>query len=412
MNPVLSSSINKMRNAEVDPINIKAFERLFSIFESGDLGIISERDVESVTNIVEANALGSSIEFKIPNSKSLGAQSSVSSSDNFNSESDFRSSPMTKTVVIKLNGGLGTSMGLTRAKTLLEIAPNVNFLDVIAQQVLQLRDDFQTGLPLIFMNSYSTSTDTMNYLAKYPELRQADLPLEFLQSKEPKLSIDSHLPVEFPANPQLEWCPPGHGDLYPTLYATGLLNQLVELGYEVAFISNADNLAAVVEPQIAEYFYENQFAFMNELTPKTAKDVKGGHLVRRKSDGRLLLREFSQIAEVDIESALSSDIHPYCNTNNIWVNLLKLQAVLQENQGILSLPLIRNQKTVDPTDPKSEAVIQLETAMGAACSCFDNATAIGVGRDRFQPVKNQVDLDDLQHNAHSILENIRSRVKL
>ena len=59
------------------------------------------------------------------------------------------------TVVIKLNGGLGTSMGMTRAKSLLEVKDGLTFLDVIVKQVLGLRERFGARLPLVLMNSFA-----------------------------------------------------------------------------------------------------------------------------------------------------------------------------------------------------------------------------------------------------------------
>ena len=49
--------------------------------------------------------------------------------------------------------------------------------------------------------------------------------------------------------------------------------------------------------------------------------------------------------------------------------------------------MIVNRKTVDPTDPGSPEVVQLETAMGAAIGVFEGAAAIHVPRARFAPVE-------------------------
>src|SRR3712207_377490 len=98
---------------------------------------------------------------------------------------DAGSRALGATVVIKLNGGLGTSMGMDRAKSLLpvrsgegdEAAPT--FLDVIARQVLSLRRRHGARLPLMFMNSFRTREDTLAALAAYPDLETEELPLDF-----------------------------------------------------------------------------------------------------------------------------------------------------------------------------------------------------------------------------------------
>ena len=54
------------------------------------------------------------------------------------------------------DGGLGTSMGLSGPKSLLEVKPGTRFLDVIATQVLALRERHGARLPLVLMNSAAT----------------------------------------------------------------------------------------------------------------------------------------------------------------------------------------------------------------------------------------------------------------
>ena len=102
---------------------------------------------------------------------------------------DVAAEAIRKTAVIKLNGGLGTSMGMDRAKSLLCVRRGLSFLDIIARQVLHLRKEYDATLPLIFMNSFRTSADTMAALARYEDLPVDGLPLEFLQNKEPKLLL-------------------------------------------------------------------------------------------------------------------------------------------------------------------------------------------------------------------------------
>ena len=93
--------------------------------------------------------------------------------------------------------------------------------------------------------------------------------------------------------------------------------------------------------------------------------------------------------------------HPYFHCNNLWFDLEKLHAALVDRGSVLGLPLIRNAKTVDPTDPGSPKVVQVETAMGAAIEVFEGAQAIVVGRDRFLPVKTTDDLLLLRSDAYT-----------
>jgi UTP--glucose-1-phosphate uridylyltransferase len=296
-----------------------------------------------------------------------------------------------RTVVIKLNGGLGTSMGMEQAKSLVAVRDGKSFLDIVAAQVKHVREALGVRLPVMFMNSFATDADTLAALQPH-DLEVDGLPLTFLQNQEPKLRADDLTPIAWPANPDLEWCPPGHGDLYTALETSGALRALLDAGFRYAAVSNSDNLGAVPDPAMMAWFAETGAACAVEVCRRTLADVKGGHLVVRRSDGRLVLRETAQTPAEDAGHAADLERHRFFNTNNIWFDLEQVAKVLDDRAGVLGLPLIRNVKTVDPTDPTSPQVIQIESAMGAAVEVFDGAVAIEVDRSRFRPVKTTDDL--------------------
>jgi UTP--glucose-1-phosphate uridylyltransferase len=305
--------------------------------------------------------------------------------------------------VVKLNGGLGTSMGLRIPKSLVEVKPGRSFLDVVALQVLDLRARHGVRLPLVLMNSFSTRDASLEALGRHAGI-EADVPLDFLQSREPKLLADTLEPVEWPANPELEWCPPGHGDLYVSLAASGMLGALLDGGYRWAFVSNIDNLGATVEPRIAAWAEANDVPFVLEAVRGTAADRKGGHLASR--DGQLVLRESAQVPDGDPSFGDLSRWH-YYNTNNLWVDLQALRKLLDERPSGPDLPLIVNRKTVDPADESSPAVLQLENAMGAAVGSIAGARAVHVPRTRFAPVKTTDDLLVVRSDAYALADDAR-----
>ncbi len=371
----LRQASEKMRAADVDDLAIQVFAHYYRQIEHGETGMIAEDTIEPL------------------DMESL-ADTEVSD--------EVASNAIGATVVIKLNGGLGTSMGMARAKSLLCVRSGLSFLDVIARQVLHLRREYGATLPLIFMNSFRTSSDTLAALARYDDLAVDGLPLEFLQSKEPKLRVDDLLPVGWSRDPSMEWCPPGHGDLYTSLISTGLLDQLIEAGYRYAFVSNSDNLGAVADAKVAGWFAQSGAPFAIEAVRRTKADRKGGHFARRKADGRIVLRETAQTAKRDLEALGDLDRHKYCSTNNLWFDLERMRHEIRRRDGILGLPLIRNEKNVDPSDASSPKVIQIETAMGAAIEVFSDSLTIEVGRDRFVPVKTTNDLLVLRSDAYDL----------
>ena len=296
-------------------------------------------------------------------------------------------SALERAVVLKLNGGLGTSMGMTKAKSLLEVKDGHTFLDVIVRQVLHLRERHGAEIPLVFMNSFATRDDTLAALERYPELELEGIPLDFLQGKVPKLLAESLEPVAWEEDPALEWAPPGHGDVYTSLATSGMLDTLLERDYEYLFVSNSDNLGAVLEPRILTWFAREELPFAAEVVDRTEADRKGGHLARRRDDGGLVLRESAQVPDEDQDAFQDTERHRFFNANSLWINLRALKRTLDERDGVLGLPMIVNKKTVDPNDPSSPEVIQLETAMGAAIGVFEGAAAVHVPRARFVPVK-------------------------
>lgn len=372
-------AIEKMRDAGCGEAAIKAFGRNFDLLASGRDGEIAEGEIFPVP--------------ELPRFEDVAGKTDASA--------DF----LGQTAVIKLNGGLGTSMGLERAKSLLPLRDGMTFLDFIAMQVTHLRKVSGKSLCFLLMNSFSTSQDTLEHLKKFSELGSgADL--EFLQGKVPKLDTGTLGPVTWERDPGLEWCPPGHGDIYVSLSASGMLRKLRDAGILYLFVSNADNLGATLDPGLLEYFAKSGLDFMMEVCRRTPIDKKGGHLARNRSE-RLILREAAQCPEEDKEAFQDIDRHCFFNTNNLWIRLDRLEEALEENGGILPLPLIRNAKTVDPKDKTSPKVWQLETAMGAAIECFDHSGAVLVPRTRFAPVKTTDDLLIVRSDAFQVTEDYR-----
>ncbi len=310
-----------------------------------------------------------------------------------------------KTVFIKLNGGLGTSMGMAEAKSLLPVRGGKSFLDLIVDQVRAARARYDAPLPVLFMNSFNTREDTLAALAAHDDLAVEGLPLDFLQSQEPKLRADDLTPVEWPADPRLEWCPPGHGDLYPSLLSTGVLQALVDAGFRYASVSNSDNLGAGPDATLAGWFAQSGAPYAAEVCRRTAMDRKGGHLAIRRQDGQLILRDTAQTAAEEMDYFTDEHRHPFFHCNNLWFDLEALLRVLTQRQGVLKLPLIRNAKTVDPKDSSSPEVIQIESAMGAAVEVFEGAQAICVPRRRFLPVKTTNELLLLRSDAYDVTDD-------
>ena len=361
--------ISKMKKAGLDSAVIDTFSHYYQLVVDGETGLLSDRDIHPVEPEEVETASGLHAFF----------------------ESGERAAG--STVVIILNGGLGTSMGLTKAKSLVQVKDGRTFLDI------KVRQAENSGARLAFMNSFNTHDDTLQAISA---LAPTQTPDYFVQNKFPKILKSDFTPAHWPKDPKLEWNPPGHGDIYTALLTSGLLDKLIESGIQYAFISNSDNLGATLDFSLLGYFSTHNFPFMMEVAERTPADLKGGHLARLKT-GRFVLREIAQCPKDELGSFQNLHTYRYFNTNNIWVNLNALKDVFQPS-GVIFLPIILNPKTVDPRDTTSPKVYQIETAMGAAISLFQRATAVRVDDSRFHPVKKCNDLLSVRSDCYRLTE--------
>lgn len=369
----------KMETADLPEMVIETFGHYYDRLQADATGHIPEADIESLTpdDVIDFGELES---YRRHGREMLN-----------------------HLAVIKLNGGLGTSMGLQGPKSLIEVRDGLTFLDCSVRHVRWLNNRHDARVPLVLMNSFSTDEESLEFMRRYPDMMHGDLPLSFLQHRFPKVLREDLTPVSWPSSPELEWNPPGHGDIYSALSTSGMLDTLLSRDITHAFVSNCDNLGALVDTGVLGYIARTGLSFFMEVARRTEMDKKGGHLAKRP-DGTLILRESAQCPDEDAAVFADIDRHRFFNTNNIWLNLKDLKQTLSSRNNVLELPLIVNRKTVDPRDPSSPPVYQLETAMGSALSVFDKAGVVAVPRSRFVPVKNCIDLVDLWSDRYMFKE--------
>ncbi|KAG8690290.1 UTP-glucose-1-phosphate uridylyltransferase, partial [Ceratobasidium sp. 423] len=321
-----------------------------------------------------------------------------------------------KLVVLKLNGGLGTTMGLSGTpKSAIEVREGMTFLDLSVRQIEHLNEKYKVNVPFILMNSFNTDDETQRIIQKYANHNIQIL--TFNQSRFPRVGRESNLPIPRSAtSDKSQWYPPGHGDIFDALKNSGLLDKLIAAGKEYIFVSNADNLGADVDPRILKVFAQGRevvtkqgdkevkpIDYLMELTDKTRADVKGGTII--DYEGKIRLLEVAQVPSEHVEDFKSVTKFKIFNTNNLWMNLKAIKQWM--SQGTLqpggeaeddNLDIIVNPKVADDGTP----VIQLETAAGAAIRHFPGACGINVPRSRFLPVKSCSDLLLITSDLYSL----------
>ena len=371
----LPEFVEKMEREGIPAPVIESFKYYYQKAITGETGLISDKGLSPVSKD------------EVPELGGLGRYA------------DAGGQMMDQAAMIVLNGGLGTSMGLVGPKCLITAKNGKRFLDLI---LLQAQTSNNT---LVLMNSFNTHEATLDAVR---HLTAEDRPLMFLQNKFPKIVQNEFSPAIWPQNPVLEWNPPGHGDLYMALNASGMLDVLLQKGIGYAFVCNVDNLGASLDPALLGYFAENRFPFIMEVSDRTPSDKKGGHLAK-DSHHRYILRETAQCPAGEMESFTDIRKYGYFNTNNLWINLAGLKDFLAKTP-FMKLPMILNAKTLDPRDKTSPKVYQIETAMGAAISLFEGASVVKVPRTRFYPVKTCNELLAIRSDCFILSEEGKLRI--
>ncbi|CAN6218661.1 unnamed protein product [Urochloa humidicola] len=297
-----------------------------------------------------------------------------------------------KLVVLKLNGGLGTTMGCTGPKSVIEVRNGFTFLDLIVIQIESLNKKYGCSVPLLLMNSFNTHDDTQKIVEKYSN---SNIEIHtFNQSQYPRIVTEDFSPLPSKGKAGKDgWYPPGHGDVFPSLNNSGKLDLLLAQGKEYVFVANSDNLGAIVDIKILNHLINNQNEYCMEVTPKTLADVKGGTLI--SYEGRVQLLEIAQVPDEHVNEFKSIEKFKIFNTNNLWVNLKAIKRLVEAEA--LKMEIIPNPKEVDGVK-----VLQLETAAGAAIRFFDKAIGINVPRSRFLPVKATSDLLLVQSDLYTL----------
>uniref|UniRef100_A0A7E4UPT6 UTP--glucose-1-phosphate uridylyltransferase n=1 Tax=Panagrellus redivivus TaxID=6233 RepID=A0A7E4UPT6_PANRE len=300
--------------------------------------------------------------------------------------------------VVRLNGGLGTTMGCRGPKSLIKVKADRSFLEIAVDQIEHVNSKHDTKVPLLLLDSFNTSAETAEALEHLGVAHKLTKVRQFEQSKCPRIYADTLLPVD--GHEDEAWYPPGHGNIFETLLYTAVADELLEEGHDVLFVSNIDNTGAIVDARFVKALLENDHEYIMEVTPKTPADIKGGTLIQ--IEDRIMHLEMPQVPPEGIDEFCSTKTFKIFNTNNIWINLKAVRPRLDE----IMREIIANKKKLSDGTP----IIQLETSIGGAIRNFPNACALNVGRSRFLPVKRTQDLLVISSDAFELDENVNVKL--
>ena len=363
----------KMREAGLPDVAVRSFRAAFEALVAGETGMLSQRELEPVDAVADAASLG--------DLHGAGREA------------------LAQTVVIKLNGGLGTTMGMTRAKSLVHVKDGLSFLDVIARQIVHLHERHGVTVPLVLMNSFRTQRRLARRALAATASSRARLAPDFLQHKVPRIAATTSRPCAGRRSPSTSGARPATATSTRRCSAPASSTRCSRPVTELRLRLQRRQPRRRARPRPARLVRRVGRSVRDGGDERTHADRKGGHLARNRA-GRLTLRETAQCPRTSARASRTSSLCRFFNTNNLWIHLPALRHALYETDGVLPLPLIRNEKPVDPEDPASPRVIQLETAMGAAIALFEGAQAVRVPDERFAPVKTAADLLRVRSDAY------------
>jgi len=232
------------------------------------------------------------------------------------------------------------------------------------------------------MNSFNTDTDTKRVISKY---ETAGVTIyTFNQSRYPRLDSTSKLPLPVNSNEKENWYPPGHGDFLCSFVNSSIFPTILK-SKKYIFLSNVDNIGAIVDPKIAKLVSDKDLDFCIELIPKSKNDLKGGTII--EYENRLTLMEIAQVPKDKVEDFQDLNKFKVFNTNNVWMNVQSVERVVKSGKLFDNIDIIENRKCFEGRN-----VIQLETAIGCAIAAFDKTCCVVVSKKRFLPVKTCNDL--------------------
>ncbi|KAK2531814.1 Ugp2 [Columba guinea] len=267
---------------------------------------------------------------------------------------DNIASVLNKLVVVKLNGGLGTSMGCKGPKSLIGVRNENTFLDLTVQQIEHLNKSYNTDVPLVLMNSFNTDDDTKKILQKYSHSRVKIY--TFNQSRYPRINKETLLPIAKDVSYSGEntecWYPPGHGDIYASFYNSGLLDNLIAEGKEYIFVSNIDNLGATVDLYILNHLMNppngKRCEFVMEVTNKTRADVKtldgGLNVIQLETAVGAAIKSFENSLGINVPRSRFLPVKTTSDLLLVMSNLYSLNAgslTMSEKREFPTVPLVK-----------------------------------------------------------------------
>ena len=190
-----------------------------------------------------------------------------------------------------------------------------------------LRERHGAPVPLLLMNSFATREDTLAALAAYPGLEVDGLPLDFLQSKVPKLLAEATSRSTGRPPPASSGRRPGHGEVFASLASSGLAGGAARARLRASRSSRTRTTSAPCSSH-ASWPGSRARGCRSSWSWPTARrgTARAGTSRGAAPTAASSCARSAQVPDEDQEAFEDVSVHRYFNCNNIWVSLRALGA--------------------------------------------------------------------------------------
>ena len=286
--------------------------------------------------------------------------------------------------MVVLAGGMATRFGGV-VKAVVEVVPGSSFLRLKLADVQAVAERNACTIPIFLMTSFATSDEIQRAVREFSHPRT---PVQIVeQSVTMRLTSAGDIFRDAAGKPSL--CATGHGDLLPTLRASGSLARFRQSGGLMLMISNVDNLAASLAPRVIGAHCRGGKSVTVEVVRKEAGD-RGG--IPARVDGHLQIVE-----EFRLPAGFDSSQVPFFNTNTFVFDVAAMDRDFD-------LEWFSVRRKVD-----GQETIQFERLLGQV-TAFLPTQFLAVerhGRDgRFLPVKDRQELQQRMPDIQALLREL------
>ena len=286
--------------------------------------------------------------------------------------------------VVVLAGGMATRFGGV-VKAVVEVVPGASFLRLKLADIQAVAARNACTIPVFLMTSFATSDEIRRVMR---EVIHPKMPIQILeQSVTMRLTNAGEVFNDALGRPSL--CATGHGDLLPTLRASGGLACFRKSGGRMLMISNVDNLAASLDARVIGAHCRGGKSVTVEVVRKEAGD-RGG--IPARVDGHLQIVE-----EFRLPAGFDSSQVPFFNTNTF---VFDAEAIDRD----FDLDWFHVRRKVD-----GQETIQAERLLGQV-TAFLPTQFLAVERHgpdgRFLPVKDREELQMRMPEIEALLHGL------